>query len=86
MPRLKKKWSQVAAAPAAAVAPPEYMNLKRASEYLGVGVWTIRRLIDRKLLTAKRVGKYFIVRRFDIDDFWQNLEPVKPSDGHPEAT
>jgi excisionase family DNA binding protein len=49
----------------------EYLNLKQAAEFFGVSIWTIRGLIESKRLVAKRIGKYFVVRRVDIDACWE---------------
>jgi excisionase family DNA binding protein len=76
VPRLKKKWMQRTEPETKHEAPrlPEYLNLRQAAQYLGVKLWTIRRLIAKRFLIAKRVGKYFIVRRVDLDAYWQNAE------------
>lgn len=75
MPRLKKKWT-ISQTPSPKnnneASPRTYMNLKQAADYLGVKLWTIRGLISKGLLVAKPVGKYFIVRRVDLDAVWRD--------------
>ena len=79
MPRSKKKYTHPAVS--AVVIPssqsqcyPKYMTLKRAAEYLGVpSVWTVRGLIAKGHIIAKRVGKYDLVRRADLDAYWMNV-------------
>jgi excisionase family DNA binding protein len=73
MPRHKKKYT-IPAVPAVVTLSshchPEYMTLKRAAEYLGVpSVWTIRGLIEKQAIVAKRVGKYDLVRHADLDAY-----------------
>jgi excisionase family DNA binding protein len=76
MPRLKKKWTTppVVIPEAAPVPCKDFMNLKEAATYLGVTLWTIRGLINKKLLVAKLIGKYFVVRRVDLDAVWEQTE------------
>jgi excisionase family DNA binding protein len=52
----------------------DFFNLKEAAAYLGVSVWSIRGLIEKKLLVARRIGKYFVVRREDLAQAWQKAE------------
>jgi excisionase family DNA binding protein len=47
------------------------MNLKEAAAYFGVSVWSIRGLIARGFIKAKRIGKYDVVRRVDLAEYWQ---------------
>lgn len=49
----------------------DFMNLKEAAAYFGVSVWSIRGLIAKGFITAKRIGKYDIVRRVDLAEYWQ---------------
>jgi excisionase family DNA binding protein len=80
MPRLKKKWLQPAipAVKTPAVLEtkisPEYLDVRQAALYMSVTVWTIRRLIADKKIVAKQVGKRFLVKRTDLDMFWQQAE------------
>ena len=79
MPRLKKKWIVPQSLPNAVpvpVTPRAFMNLKQAADYLGVKLWTIRGLIAKGLLVPKRIGKYFVVRRVDLDAIWRDA-PIK---------
>ncbi len=47
------------------------MNLKEAAAYFGVSVWSIRGLIATGSIKAKRIGKYDVVRRVDLAEYWQ---------------
>jgi excisionase family DNA binding protein len=47
------------------------MNLKEAAGYFGVKVWTIRGLIAKGFIKAKRIGKYDVVRRMDLAEYWE---------------
>ena len=49
----------------------DFMNLKEAAAYFGVSVWSIRGLIAKGFITAKRIGKYDVVRRADLADYWE---------------
>src|SRR5437588_692451 len=65
--------------PARAVVPistpapclPEFVNVQQAAKYLAVSVWAIRQLIVEGRITAKRIGKGFVMRRIDLDRVWQ---------------
>ncbi len=74
MPRLKKKWMSLPIT--VPVSPPpapckDFMNLKEAAAYFGVSVWSIRGLIAKGFITAKRIGKYDVVRRADLANYWE---------------
>lgn len=82
MPRLKKKWivpqTSLPNAVPIPVPPRAFMNLKQAADYLGVKLWTIRGLIAKGLLVPKKIGKYFVVRRADLDAVWRDADaPVR---------
>ena len=47
------------------------MNLKEAATYFGVSIWSIRGLIEKGLIVAKRIGKYDVVRRADLVEHWE---------------
>ena len=47
------------------------MNLKEAATYFGVSIWSIRGLIEKGLIVAKRIGKYDTVRRADLVEHWE---------------
>jgi excisionase family DNA binding protein len=47
------------------------MNLKEAAVYFGVSVWSVRGLIAKGFITAKRIGKYDVVRRADLAAYWE---------------
>jgi excisionase family DNA binding protein len=47
------------------------MNLKEAAVYFGVSIWSIRGLIARGFIKAKRIGKYDVVRRVDLAEYWE---------------
>jgi len=74
MPRLKKKYMTVPAlvAVAAPLVPcKDFMNLKEAAAYFGVSVWSIRGLIAKGFIKAKRIGKYDVVSRAELVEYWQ---------------
>ena len=76
MPRLKKKWMSPpvtipVVTPAPATPCKDFMNLKEAAAYFGVSVWSIRGLIAKGFIKAKRIGKYDVVRRADLAEYWQ---------------
>ena len=49
----------------------DFMNLKEAAAYFGVSVWSIRGLIAKRFIRAKRIGKYDVVRRADLAAYWE---------------
>jgi Helix-turn-helix domain len=58
--------------PVAPSAPcKDFMNLKEAAAYFGVSIWSIRGLIAKGFIAAKRIGKYDVVRRADLVEHWQ---------------
>jgi len=76
MPRLKKKWMcPPITVPVVTPIPPapckDFMNLKEAAAYYGVSVWSIRGLIAKGFIKAKRIGKYDVVRRADLGEHWE---------------
>jgi len=75
MARLKPKYPTPPAPIAVAVIPPtpckDFMNLKEAAAYYGVKVSTIRGLIAKGFIKAKRIGKYDVVRRTDLAEYWE---------------
>jgi excisionase family DNA binding protein len=75
MPRLKKKYPTPPASIAVAMVPPapckDFMNVKEAAVYFGVSVWSIRGLIAKGFIKAKRIGKYDVVRRIDLAEYWE---------------
>jgi len=62
---------------AVAVVPPapckDFMNLKEAAAYYGVSVWSVRGLIAKGFIKAKRIGKYDVVRRADLAEYWEKV-------------
>ena len=75
IPRLKKKWMSPSAAvpvtpvPVAPSSPfKDFMNLKEAAAHFGVSARSMRGLIAKGFITAKRIGKYDLVRRADLAD------------------
>jgi len=76
MPRLKKKsMSLPVTVPVVTPVPTapckDFMNLKEAATYFGVSIWSIRGLIEKGLIVAKRIGKYDVVRRADLVEHWE---------------
>jgi excisionase family DNA binding protein len=75
MPRLKKKWMPPSVTVPVVSASPapckDFMNLKEAAVYFGVSIWSIRGLIARGFIKAKRIGKYDVVRRVDLAEYWE---------------
>jgi excisionase family DNA binding protein len=77
MPRLKKKWmsppARLAVVPIPVPPAPgkDFMNLKEAAAYFGVSVWSVRGLIAKGFITAKRIGKYDVVSRAELAEYWQ---------------
>jgi excisionase family DNA binding protein len=57
--------------PASPTPCKDFMNLKEAAAYFGVSVWSIRGLIAKGFIKAKRIGKYDVVRRVDLTEYWQ---------------
>jgi excisionase family DNA binding protein len=49
----------------------DFMNLKEAAAYFGVSVWSIRGLIAKGFIGAKRMRKYDIVRREELSEYWE---------------
>jgi len=47
------------------------MSVKEAAAYFGVSVWSIRGLIVKGFIKAKRIGKYDVVRRADLAEYWE---------------
>lgn len=45
----------------------EYLSIKESSLLLGVSRWTIYRLIQKKLLNAKKIGRRVIIKKIDIE-------------------
>ena len=84
MPRRKKKYSDpttILNIPARSdssepLGSREFMNIKQASEYLGVTISAIRGLIRTKRVPAKRIGIRFIVRRVDLEKAWESLPSI----------
>jgi hypothetical protein len=58
-------------------APPapckDFMNLKEAAAYFGVSIWSVRGLIAKGFIKAKRIGKYDVVRRVDLAEYWRKV-------------
>lgn len=85
MPRLKKKYQQSAREQAVRESPasasisiaPAFLSVEQAATYFAVTTWTIRRLISTGKLTAKQIGKRFIIRRADLDALWVNEKAVE---------
>ena len=76
MPRLRKKWMSLpvtvpVVTPVPSTPCKDFMNLKEAAAYYGVSVWSIRGLIAKGFITAKRIGKYDVVRRVDLAAYWE---------------
>jgi excisionase family DNA binding protein len=75
MPRLKKKWMSPPATVSVVPAPPapckDFMNLKEAAAYFGVSVWSVLGLVAKGFIKAKRIGKYDVVRRTDLAEYWE---------------
>ena len=74
MPRLKKKWTHgekpVPIVTQSAQVDREFMRIKTAADYFDVTVWTIRGLIEKRLIAAKKIGKYLVIRRSDLEGYW----------------
>jgi excisionase family DNA binding protein len=49
----------------------DFMNLKEAAAYFGVSIWSVRGLIASGFIRAKRIGKYDIVSRAELAEYWQ---------------
>jgi len=47
------------------VAAQGFHELEKAAAYFGVSAWSIRGLIAKGFVKAKRIGKYDVVRRAD---------------------
>lgn len=45
----------------------EFLSIKESSLLLGVSRWTISRLIKKKLLPSKNIGRRVIIKRKDIE-------------------
>lgn len=45
------------------------LDLREAARLLGVSVWTIRRLIDRRALTPIRVGRRVLIEASTLEAF-----------------
>jgi hypothetical protein len=77
MPRLKRKWMSPPVTVPVVPAPPapckDFMNLKEAAAYFGVSIWSVRGLIAKGFIKAKRIGKYDVVRRVDLAEYWQKV-------------
>lgn len=50
------------------------LTLSEVAGRLGVCVATVRRLIDRGELTAKRVGRQYRVPARALDQWWEGLD------------
>ena len=44
---------------------------KEAAAYLGVSIRSIRGLIAKDFIRAKRIGKYDVVRREELSGYWE---------------
>ncbi len=75
MARLKSKYptppAPVAVAPVSPTPCKDFMNLKEAARYFGVSIWSVRGLIAKGFIKAKRIGKYDVVRRMDLAEYWE---------------
>lgn len=54
----------------------DIMTISQASDYLQVCEKTIRRLIDRKELTASKVGNAWRIKKEDIEKYLQDNKNV----------
>lgn len=45
------------------------MSIKEAAEYLGISVFSLRKLAREKRLPAGKVGRQWRFRQADLDDF-----------------
>lgn len=45
----------------------EFLSIKESSLLLGVSRWTIYRLIEKKLLNSKKIGRRVIIKKVDIE-------------------
>jgi excisionase family DNA binding protein len=52
----------------------DYLTLPEVAAQVGVCVATVRRLIDRGELPAKRVGRQFRVPARDFNTWWERLD------------
>jgi len=50
------------------------MRVKTAAQYFDVTVWTIRHLIKKRFVPAKKIGKYLVIRRADLDEYWRGIK------------
>jgi hypothetical protein len=80
MPRLKKKYMAYGLSePTVALPVPinrDFMNVVQAADYLGCKVSAIR-IAFQNGLVRKRVGSRDIVRRTDLDTYFNSLPEVK---------
>ena len=69
----RKKWMAPPATVSVVSPAPckDFMNLKEAAAYFGVSVWSIRGLIAKGFIGAKRMRKYDIVRREELSEYWE---------------
>jgi excisionase family DNA binding protein len=86
----KSKW-RTPPEPAVAVDPvlqpwPQFMDYSTAGRYTCSSYWTIRNLVKDGKLTAKRMGRRYIVSRADLDAFWAVSEPIAPKGEIREAS
>jgi excisionase family DNA binding protein len=49
----------------------DFLSIQDTCKLLGTSRWTIYRMIDRKQLTAAKLGRRTIIRRIEVDKLFQ---------------
>lgn len=49
--------------------PPRLLTIKQAASYWACGVWAIRQAISSKELTARTIGRRFLIEITSLDSF-----------------
>lgn len=50
---------------------PKLLNIKRASLYSGLPIWTIRQIISNAKIEFLKIGHTFYLEKMDIDKYIQ---------------
>ena len=57
----------------------EWLSTKDASEYIGVTLRTLYKLIDEGLIPAYKIGRVIRVKKEDVDSYLQSTK-IKPGE------
>ena len=52
----------------------KYMKINEVDEYLPIGIFKIRELLQLRKIPAKKIGKYWIFEKSKLDAWYKNLK------------